>query len=236
MKITGGYLLEVDTYFDDPNRFQFGNLFNIPWMVKEPDEDELSPEAFNYIKNWIFDLETLLKDEARVQAHEYEAYLDVDTAIDYMIVEELTGNHDFYNEWPAYGPHSTYLYKERGGKLYHGPVWDFDYHVFCPDRTDFWAGANRTMFYPSLLKDEKFRNRMIERWELQKDVLKKLPEYIDQQADHIRLSEGYNQVMWPIDNRENGDETMTFQQSVDRIKQAFLAKWEWMDKNIRNLR
>ena len=29
---------------------------------------------------------------------------------------------------------------------------------------------------------------------------------------------------------------MTFQQSVDRIKQAFLAKWEWMDKNIRNLR
>ena len=77
---------------------------------------------------------------------------------------------------------------------------------------------------------------MIERWELQKDVLKQLPEYIDQQADHIRLSEGYNQVMWPIDNRENGDETMTFQQSVDRIKQAFLAKWEWMDKNIRNLR
>ena len=236
VKITGGYLLEADTYFDDPNRFQFGNLFNIPWMVKEPDEDELSPEAFNYIKNWIFDLETLLKDEARVQAHEYEAYLDVDTAIDYMIVEELTGNHDFYNEWPAYGPHSTYLYKERGGKLYHGPVWDFDYHVFCPDRTNFWAGVTRTMFYPALLKDERFRNRMIERWELQKDQLKKLPEYIDQQADHIRLSEGYNQVMWPIDNRENGDETLSFQQSVDRIKQAFLDKWEWMDKNIRNLR
>ena len=154
----------------------------------------------------------------------YEAYLDVDTAIDYMIVEELTGNHDFYNEWPALGAHSTYLYKERGGKLFHGPVWDFDYHVFCPDRTNFWAGATKTLFYPSLLKDEKFRNRMIERWELQKDVLKKLPEYIDQQADHIRLSEGYNQVMWPISNRENGDETMTFQQSVDRIKKAFLDK------------
>ena len=236
VKITGGYLLEVDTYFDETNRFRFSNLLDIPWMVKEPDDDELSPAAFEYIKNWIHDLEVLMLDMGRVQAHEYEAYLDVDTAIDYMIVEELTGNHDFYNEWPALGAHSTYLYKERGGKLYHGPVWDFDYHVFCPDRTDFWAGANKTLFYPSLLKDEKFRNRMIERWELQKDVLKKLPEYIDQQADHIRLSEGYNQVMWPIDNRENGDETMTFQQSVDRIKQAFLAKWEWMDKNIRNLR
>ena len=234
-KITGGYLLEVDSYFDETYRFQFGNLFNIPWMVKEPDEDELSTDAFNYIKNWIHDLEILMKDTDRVKAHEYEAYLDVDTAIDYMIVEELTGNHDFYNEWPALGAHSAYLYKERGGKLYHGPVWDFDYHVFCPDRTHFWAGATRTLFYPALLKDERFRTRMLERWDSQKDQLKKLPEYIDEQADRLRLSESFNHVLWPISNWENGDENMTFQESVDRIKKAFLDKWAWMDKNIRNL-
>ena len=29
---------------------------------------------------------------------------------------------------------------------------------------------------------------------------------------------------------------MTFQQSVDRIKKAFLDKWEWMDQNIRSLK
>ena len=39
-----------------------------------------------------------------------------------------------------------------------------------------------------------------------------------------------------VNNPENGDETMTFQQAVNRAKQAFLDKWEWMDKNIRNLR
>ena len=39
-----------------------------------------------------------------------------------------------------------------------------------------------------------------------------------------------------MNNPENGDETMTFQQAVNRAKQAFLDKWEWMDKNIRNLR
>ena len=35
---------------------------------------------------------------------------------------------------------------------------------------------------------------------------------------------------------ENGDEQLSFQQAVDRMKQAFLDKWEWMDKNIGNLR
>ena len=234
-KITGGYLLELDTYYDEPNKFRFSSLFNLPWMVREPDDDDLSDAAFQYIKGWIKDLETLLKDSARVRAHEYEEYLDVDTAIDYLIVEELTGNHDFYNTWPNNGPHSTYLYKERGGKLFHGPVWDFDYHVFVPERTRMWAGAKQTLFYPALLKDEKFRSRLVERWNAQKDVLKGLPAYIDETADRLRLSEGINQAMWPIDNRENGDETMTFQQSVDRIKKAFLDKWEWMDQNISKL-
>ena len=236
-KITGGYLLELDTYYDDPYKFKFDGLFNLPWMVKEPDEDELSAAAFQYIKEWIRQLETLLKDPAKVKAHAYEEFLDVDTAIDYLIVEELTGNNDFYNYWPWAGPHSAYLYKERDGKLYHGPVWDFDYHVFCPQFTTQWVGAQKSIFYPALLKDEKFRARLVERWDLFKDDLKGLPEYMDAQADRIRLSEQYNHAQWPIvNNPENGDEEMTFQQAVDRCKKAFLDKWTWMDRNIRNLR
>ena len=201
-----------------------------------PDDDEISDVAYEYIQGWIRDLETLLKDNAKIQAHAYEEFLDVDTAIDYLIVEELTGNNDFYNYWPEVGPHSAYLYKERSGKLYHGPVWDFDFHVFCPEYTRQWVGATKTIFYPALLKDEKFRARLVERWDLQKDELKKLPDYIDEQADYIRESEWINQSLWPIDNNENGDEKMTFQQSVDRIKKAFLDKWEWMDQNIRSLK
>ena len=243
VKITGGWLLEIDTYYDfqdyvdEKHKFRYRNLFNLPWIVKDPDDDEISAVAYQYIQNWIKDLETLMKDNAKVQAHAYEEFLDVDTAIDYLIVEELTGNNDFYNYWPSEGPHSTYLYKERSGKLYHGPVWDFDYHVFCPEYVHQWVGAKKSIFYPALLKDEKFRNRLVERWEMYKDELKKLPEYIDQQAELIRPSERINHTMWPIvNNPENGDENMTFQESVERIKKAFLDKWEWMDQNIRNLR
>ena len=242
VKITGGWLLEIDTYYDyqdyvdEQHKFRFPNLFNLPWIVKDPDDDEISDVAYAYIQDWIKGLETLLKDNDKVQAHAYEEFLDVDTAIDYLIVEELTGNHDFYNTWPGVGPHSTYLYKERSGKLYHGPVWDFDYQVFCPQFVHQWVGAKKSIFYPALLKDEKFRSRLVERWDMYKDELKKLPDYIDKQAELIRESERINHKMWPIDNDENGDENMTFQESVDRIKKAFLDKWEWMDQNIRDLK
>ena len=241
-KITGGWLLELDTYVDMPgyvdetHKFRYPNLFNLPWIVKDPDDDEISNEAYMYILGWIKDLETLMKDSDKVRAHAYEEFLDVDTAIDYLIVEELTGNNDFYNYWPSAGPHSTYLYKERGGKLYHGPVWDFDYHVFCPQYTHQWVGATKSIFYPALLKDEKFRTRLVERWDMQKNDLKKLPDYIDGQVELLRESERINHDMWPISNDENGDEKMSFQESVDRIKSAFLDKWEWMDQNIRNLK
>ena len=206
--------------------------------VDKMDAGETDPEkiistaAFDYIRNWIGALETLLKDEAKVQAHAYEEYVDVDSAIDYLIVEELTGNNDFYGTWPSVGPHSAYMYKARNGKLYSGPVWDFDYHTFYPGGSRTWVGAKKTMLYPALQKDPKFQARLVERWNARKAALKKLPDYIDSQVDYLRVSESVNQQLWPISNRENGDETMTFQQAVDRMKKSFLDKWEWMDENI----
>lgn len=234
--ITGGYLIEIDTYYDEVNKFK-SPKFKLPYMFKEPDEEELSPAAFSYLKDYVSELETILKDSERLNAHEYEEYLDVDSCIDYMIVEELTNNTDFYNTWPTPGTHSCYMYKDRGGKLMHGPVWDFDYHGFVPTYSNMWAGATKTLYYPSLTKDPKFRDRLMERWNLQKDELRKLPDYIQEVADQIRDSEEINHDMWPIDtNFENGDEKMTFQQAVDRMKDGFLKKWDWMDKNIRYLK
>ena len=162
----------------------------------------------------------------------------MDSAIDFLIVQELTGNHDFYNTWPSTGPHSVYLYKQPGGKLYTGPLWDFDYHTFLPDRARMWSGADKTMYYPALLKDPDFRARLVERWDAQKDGLKGLTDYIDEMAEKLRISEGVNHGLWPIPTtqNENSDEQMTFEKAVERMKGAFLDKWSWMDAHIRELK
>ena len=84
-------------------------------------------------------------------------------------------------------------------------------------------------------KDEKFKQQLKERWEAKKDIFRKLPEYIDETAEKIRLSEGLNSELWPITNDENGDEKMSFQEAVDRMKSAFNSKFQWMDQHIREM-
>lgn len=232
----GGVLMELDTYYDEVNKFH-SPYFNLPWQFKEPDEDELTQEQFAEFKKFVTELEALLMDEKRVRNHEYEKYLDVDSAIDFMFVNELATNTDFYSSWPSAGPHSCYMYKDKGGALMTGPVWDFDYHGFLPGLANQWAGATKTLYYKALYKDEKFRNRMYEKWEEEKPVLQKLPDYIDEMAEKIRLSEAINHNMWPIvNNPENGDETMSHADAVERIKEGFTKKLDWMDKHLRDLR
>ena len=240
-KITGGYLMEVDTYYDEINKFK-SSRFNLPYMFNTPDEESLSKEAFNYMKNYVSELEDILKDEARVKNHEYEDYLDVDSTIDYMFIMELCNNHDFYNEWHN-GTHSCFMYKDRGGKLCYGPVWDFDYRTFIPLNEislriqTKWIGATRTLYYPALYKDPKFRERMLERWEQQKEALRQLPSFIDETAGRIKISEAANHRLWPLDDWwENGDENMSFQQAVDRMKRGYTEKLDWMDRNLKNLK
>lgn len=234
-KISGGFLMELDTYFDEVKRFR-SPLFDLPYMFKQPDEDELSPEAETYFKNYITELETLMKDDKRVKNHEYEEYLDVDSAIEFLLVNELANNTDFYNMWPAPGIHSGYMYKDRGGKLFTGPVWDFDYHGFVPDYSKMWAGATQTLYYPALFKDYKFYKRTLEIWEEKKAEFAKLPDYIYQQADRIMVSETINHIIWPIvNNPENGDEQMSFEEAVDRMVYGFKTKFAWMDENLKNL-
>ena len=219
--ITGGYLMEVDNNYDEQYRFlsgfygttnyygQITTTYGLKYMFKEPDEN-LPDEAFNYMKGFIQDMEALIKQirnntdnyaNNSYDSYGYRQYLDMDSAIWFMFVNELTGNGDFFNtdgsvdsKW--YGPHSTYFYKDRDirnangtttvSRLHMGPVWDFDYHTFIStltttswghstsseDRSHKWIGAtNKNYYYYYLCKDPIFRARMLALWDEYKEII-----------------------------------------------------------------
>lgn len=229
----GGYMMELDTYYDEINKFK-SQYFNLPYMFKDP--DEVNSAQANFLKNYVNTMEASLKDNAKFAARDYTNYIDIDSFIDWWLVHEITGNEE-----PKH-PKSSYMHKDKGGKFHMGPVWDFDWGSFMPhtrfvilNRPD----GMKCIYYDRLFQDREFKKKVKERWNMHEAGFREITEYIQSEADRIRNSESMNHAMWPI--REdvigyypNGDETMTFDQAVARMKSAYSGKLEWMDKTISN--
>ena len=81
----------------------------------------------------------------------YEKYLDIHSFIDYYLVQTLTNNTEFAAKY------SVYCYKKRNGKLYAGPLWDFEYTTFTKESSVSNIGA---LWYQYLFKDEAFKKAL----------------------------------------------------------------------------
>lgn len=249
---TGGFLMEIDCYYDELRKFE-SSEFGLKYMFKDPDVDFDTDTVFNgayaWMKNYINTFEKALKRTSS-SIRTYADYLDMDSAIKFMLINEMANNSDFFNTdgrpgTTYYGPHSTYLYKDtdaKGGKLFMGPVWDFDYGVFVPASSSSgyqWKGFdNSNYYYYYLIKDPVFKARLKEIWNNNKAKYLKLTDHIDDVAEKIALSESFNIEMWGFtgtDQNQNGERDLSFQQAVERIKKGFTEKVAWMDTKINAL-
>lgn len=236
--ITGGYLLELDVNYDEANKFRsdYGQasdgVTGMPVNIKAPDEDVLQTEQFDYIKNYFNAAEAALYAGDFASAGEYEAYIDVNTFIDWWFVHELAQNGE-----PGH-PKSSYMYKDRDrdgtdGKLKAGPVWDFDWGTFVPGAADFYI--KNAIWYGRLFQIPGFVTSVKERWASFKNEFDKIPDFIDSQATLIKNSEEINSRLWPISSTVNGDESLSFEEAVERMKEAYKERVAWLDDAINNL-
>lgn len=116
--ITGGYLLEVDGFYD-------GNCFvtskySVPVRVHYPDEDEIEALQNSYIREYIANFEKVLAGSDFADSDKgYRRWVDSLSLANWFIATEVSGNIDGY--------YSTYFYKDQQDSLlYWGPLWDYD--------------------------------------------------------------------------------------------------------------
>ncbi len=95
----------------------------VEFLYETPESDEIVAEQKAYIKKYVSDFEsTLAGNNFADPVSGYEKFIDVNSFIDYFIMQEISKNVDGYRL-------STFMYKQRdsdGGKLFMGPVWDFN--------------------------------------------------------------------------------------------------------------
>ena len=177
--MTGGYLLGVSPYGKEEG-YQFTTDSKVSFVLESPEkmdnayEDSLDT-ANSYIEEYIQNTEDAIfgddfKDKNGVS---YKEYLDLDSAAKYFLIQEFTNNGD------AYGTPSTKLYKKKDGKLYFGPLWDFDYVAWgsydysSEYNTAYGRGVDFTWF-ERLKCDPEFVKKVKESWDELKPELEKL--------------------------------------------------------------
>ena len=118
VRITGGWLVEIDNYYEPGNvEFVEHNGANV-WVTMHEPED-LSVAQRNYITSQLLSLNDAIYGEGTTALQDI---LDMTDAAKFYLVQEIMANRESYHG-------SCYLYKDRDSlstaKWHFGPVWDF---------------------------------------------------------------------------------------------------------------
>ncbi|MEA4833496.1 MAG: CotH kinase family protein [Oscillospiraceae bacterium] len=220
-------------------------------LVRYPDKKTRTISQFNYIKSYFMKV-----NNAIVNLDNYEEYIDVDSFVDWLILQELSNNTD------SSFRRSCYFTKQPGGKLKMGPPWDFDiaFGNFIEDDIDYDTWASYTYHNPTetnvdtskdyvgttwakyLLSDPAFVKLLQKRWLEVKDALVSCAlNEIDLTSADIAPSAKENFMVWNILNTrvslERRDVTKynTFEKQVQYLKDFIVKRSEWMTSKLEQM-
>ncbi len=254
--LTGGYIVKVDkiyglsdneyfhTYPSDPADSPGNNEFTYVY----PEWDVITSKQKEYIINYFQTIEWSLKNEDFTDPlYGFRKYLDEDSFIDFQLMQEMTNNVDGYR-------YSSFFYKKRdseGGKVYAGPLWDFDLCYGNVDYSDInlstsgWLysdlgqdGGGRINWWSRMMKDKDYRTKIVERWkELRKGPFNSdsIMFYIDGTVNYLKDPISRNFVKWPVLGQyiwPNAFIGQTHEQEVNYLKNWILNRLQWIDGNI----
>jgi len=260
-EVTGGYIIKIDkpTGGYDPGWFSAfppkprGGDQRINFLYHYPDAYKITAAQRTYIQGFIGDFELSLKAENfRDPLNGYARFIDVGSFVDFFIINEISKNVDGYRL-------STYLHKQRnsdGGKLFMGPVWDFNlgfgnadyctqgapyglvlsFNEVCYD--DWWLIP---FWWDRLFDDPAFAKKVKVRWtEIRNEKFSddRITTMIDSIANVLSESQVRNFQRWPVLGQyvwPNYFVGQTYIQEVNWLKAWVEQRTAWLDAHIGGL-
>ena len=231
----GGFICEVNARMDE--LFNFTTTKGIKISLKEP--DEVSTDIQEKIMTVVQSAEDVLYGENWLDSETgYSKCFDIDSFVDWYIVNELTKNNDacFFS--------SVYFYYDPVDKLIHmGPNWDFDIscgninYNGCDNPEGYWiknSGWIKRMF-----GDSNFVSKVETRWkERREEIYNYINTTIQENADCLAGAADLNFAKWNIlgtnvwPNADGFEERTTYQSEVDYLIDWLNKRFEFLDKEF----
>lgn len=216
------------------------------WFTfKYPKEELLTKEVVSRIEEDISTIEKILYSDNYQEFLTYSQYIDVDSFVDYFVVNEFFMNYDS-------GNNSTYYYQDYAHKLSMGPLWDYDN---CYDNYIMQAGDAQYIVFASrpwfekLIQDKNFVNLICERYEELRNTIFStayMESFIDDTVEYLGNAILRDRSRWREVYEENhmlhvGEEGMgyvidrnriTYEEEILRLKDMMKSHGKWLDESM----
>ncbi len=238
-EVTGGYIIKKDKFDSDDVTFRTSKGQNL--IYADPNGHDLSQQQRDWILDFFNAFEAALYGaDFQDPVNGYPAFIDVDSFIGHHIIVELCKNIDGFRL-------STYMHKDRNGKLRMGPVWDYNLSL---GNANYLNGWNATGWYYSqldngaypywrrLYEDPEFRLRYADRWFAARRgpfTSERLLQMIEDYATLLEEPAARNFDRWNILGRyvwPNWFIADTFREEIDWMKGWLAQRLTWMDDRI----
>jgi len=236
--LTGGFYMEFENEsMNEPTWFTT-TRYGVTLMLHEPEVP--TKEQLEWLVNYVNAFESTLYalgHDDRGEKNYYD-YIDVDSFINYYILEELAKDPD------ANFRKSTYLTKEKGKKLELYHVWDFDITF---GNCNYWGDGlipenfvlKDCVWYNRLFnKDRAWVEAVQKRWKEVLPQLETIPQFIDEQVKLLDGAQDANFTKWPILGQyvwPNAVWYDTYEEEITYLKDFYLDRLYWLDDAIANL-
>ncbi|MFT5642253.1 MAG: hypothetical protein ACI9A7_002362 [Cyclobacteriaceae bacterium] len=227
---------ELITFEPEYNAPYHANMYLETYFLYEyPKSQNITSAQKKYIQDYIHDFETaLLNDDFSLSNRTYTDYIDLNSFVDFFLINEVTRNVDGYRL-------STYMSKDRGEKLKMGPIWDLNIGYSNGNRVplDGWVmNYNQYVdsdawlipfWWPRLLEDPIFQDALKSRWnDLRANTLStaSLHSMVDATAGYL-IENGAidrNYTKWRIG--------VDYNASISDMKSFLEQRTQWIDGEI----
>lgn len=219
--ITGGWLVEIDNYREDPQIIiTEGDYYNTETAFTYKTPEVLSSAQEQFLREEMERINTLVYGDKN--SDELWKYLDMEALARFYIVQELTDNYESFHG-------SCYLYREmgEGEKWYFGPVWDFG-SAFNRDKSQyiFEGDVWHNHWIPEICKFPAFNTCLKTLWtNFYNGDFNQIYDYIVQQKDLIASAVQADYQRWP--DYGNND----FSNRVTKVTNRLRSYAQWLNEN-----
>lgn len=258
--LTGGYILKIDKTtgslsdgWVSPYPAMPGSWQTTYFQYHYPKPGDIAQQQQQYIEQWMTDFEEAMHGPQFADpTNGYPKYLDVESFVDFTLINELAKNVDAYRL-------STFFHKDRDSKdprLHAGPVWDFNIGFgnanYCAaDSYTGWAmnfnnecGGDQWVIHFWWLKlwdDPAYRQRLASRWKSLRSgpfTDAKVMGIVDSLTAIVKPAQQRNFTQWPILNEwvwPNAYCCGPYNAHVQYFRQWVLNRLHWMDSGMKTL-